>query len=49
MDWTQALTVIGVNVVLIGILCTVLIWVLNKLDSDRKFIRKFCDIEERRK
>jgi len=36
MDWTQAITIIGVNVALIGALATLLIWCVNKMDGDVK-------------
>jgi hypothetical protein len=36
MDWTQVLTIIGVNIALIAALATLIIWAVNKLDSDVK-------------
>jgi len=38
MDWTMALTIIGANIALFAILATLIIWVVNKLDSDIKSI-----------
>ena len=36
MDWVQTLTIIGVNIALIGAFIGVLIHMMNKLDSDIK-------------
>lgn len=36
MDWTQTLTIIGVNIALIGVVVTVTVWMVNKLDADVK-------------
>lgn len=38
MDWYQVGTFIGVNVALFGALATLIVWVVNKLDSDIKNI-----------
>lgn len=38
MEWAQVLTIVGVNVALIGALATLLVWVVNKLDADIKSI-----------
>ncbi len=35
-QWIQVLTIIGVNVTLIGALATVIIWTVNKMDADVK-------------
>lgn len=34
MDWTQIITLIGVNITLIAALAGLVIWVMNKLASD---------------
>jgi hypothetical protein len=34
MDWTQACTIIGINIALFGALATLTIWAVNKLDAD---------------
>lgn len=39
MDWTQTLTIIGVNIALMGAMITLGIWMVNKLDADVKGIR----------
>lgn len=36
MDWTQTLTIVGVNIALIAALATLIIWTVNKLDADIK-------------
>lgn len=36
MDWTQAITIIGVNIALIGVVAGFLIFVLNRIDGDIK-------------
>lgn len=38
MDWTQAYTIIGINIALFGALATLTIWAVNKLDADIKGI-----------
>lgn len=38
MDWTQVLTIVGVNIALIAALATLIVWVINKLDVDVKAI-----------
>lgn len=38
MEWSQVLTIIGVNCALIGALATLIVWVVNKLDADMKAI-----------
>ena len=43
MDWTMLLTFIGVNVALFGALATLIIWVVNKLDSDIKSLGSRLD------
>lgn len=34
MDWMQVLTIVGVNIALIGIVISVGIWMVNKIDAD---------------
>lgn len=36
MEWIQTLTIIGVNLALIGCIGTLIIWAMNKLDGDIK-------------
>lgn len=36
MDWTQAYTIIGINIALFGAMGTLFIWAINKLDGDIK-------------
>jgi hypothetical protein len=43
MEWTQVLTIIGVNVALIGALAVLLVWVVTKLDNDVKSISQSVD------
>ena len=38
MDWIQVVTIIGVNIALFAALATLMVWVVNKLDSDIKGI-----------
>jgi len=39
MDWTQTYTIIGVNMAVMGIFATFIIWAMNKIDADTKGIR----------
>lgn len=48
MDWTQSLTIIGVNIALIGIVCTLVVWAVNKLDADVKSIGNRLDSHAQR-
>ena len=48
MDWTQTFTIIGVNIALIAMMATLVIWAVNKLDSDVKGIGYRMDAFERR-
>lgn len=34
MDWLQILTIVGVNLALIGAMTTLVVWAINKLDAD---------------
>jgi len=43
MDWTQTLTIVGVNIALIGMMATLVIWSVNKLDADIKGISTRMD------
>jgi hypothetical protein len=43
MDWTQAFAIIGVNIALIGIVCSLVVWAVNKLDADVKSIGNRLD------
>lgn len=43
MDWTQTLTIVGVNIALIGMMATLVIWAVNKLDADIKGISTRMD------
>lgn len=36
MEWGQVATIIGVNAALIGLLATMIIWSVSKMDSDVK-------------
>jgi hypothetical protein len=36
MDWIQVLTIVGVNIALIGAMATMIIWAVNKMDADVK-------------
>ncbi len=38
MEWIQVLTIVGVNIALIASMSTLMIWAINKLDSDIKDI-----------
>lgn len=38
MGWEQVATIIGVNVGVLAIVCTLIIWAVNKIDSDVKGI-----------
>ena len=38
MEWTQVLTIIGVNIALFGSCITIIFWVVNKLDTDMKAV-----------
>lgn len=38
MEWAQVLTIVGVNLALIGAMATLVIWAVNKLDDDIKTI-----------
>jgi len=46
--WAEVLTIIGVNIALIAILATLMIWVVNKLDGDVKAIGTRMDSFDRR-
>jgi hypothetical protein len=48
MNWIQVLTIIGVNIALFGALTTVIIWMVNKLDSDVKQIAERIDSQGNR-
>lgn len=34
MDWTQTYTIIGVNIALIGLLATIMIFAINRIHND---------------
>ncbi len=36
MDWSQVWTIIGINLAIFGALATLIIWTVNKLDTDIK-------------
>lgn len=36
MDWLQVLTIVGVNIALIGGMTTLVVWAVNKVDGDVK-------------
>ena len=38
MVWIHVLTIVGVNIALIGLLATLIIWMVNKLDTDVKIL-----------
>lgn len=43
MEWNQVYVIIGVNAAFIGVLATLIIWVVNKLDNDVKSIGNRLD------
>ncbi len=43
MEWTQTLTIIGVNIALITMMATLVIWAINKMDSDVKSVMNRMD------
>ena len=43
MDWTQTYTIIGVIVALFGILATIIVWSINKVDSDIQGLSRRVD------
>ncbi len=43
MDWTQTLTIIGVNAAVLAIFATLLVWVVSKLDADIKTVGNQVD------
>lgn len=43
MEWTQVFTFIGVNVALFGVMATLIIWAINKMDTDIKAIGNRLD------
>lgn len=43
MDWTQTLTIIGVNLALIGVMITLIVWAVNRIDSDVQSIGRRLD------
>jgi len=43
MDWTQAATIIGINIALFGAIATLIVWTVNKLDADIKGISTRLD------
>lgn len=43
MDWIQTITIIGVNVALVAMIATLVIWAVNKLDADVKAISSRMD------
>lgn len=48
MEWSQILTLAGINVGSIAVICTFLIWVVNKLDADIKVIGTQIESSNRR-
>jgi hypothetical protein len=36
MEWAQILTLIGFNIAFVAVISTLIIWVVNKLDTDIK-------------
>ena len=43
MDWGMVFTIIGVNIALIGLMATLVVWAINKIDSDVKTIATRLD------
>ena len=43
MEWIQTITIISVNIALIGTMTTMIIWAVNKLDADVKSINSRLD------
>lgn len=48
MEWSQVLTLVGVNVASVAVICTFLIWVVNKLDTDIKSVGTQIENSNRR-
>ncbi len=48
MEWIQVLTVIGVNIALFGAFASLVVWVMNKLDSDIKALGTQIESSNRR-
>lgn len=48
MEWIQVLTIIGVNITLFGGLMTLVIWVVNRIDSDVKALCARQDAQTQR-
>ncbi len=43
MEWIQVLTIVGVNIALFGGMATLVVWAINKVDSDVKSIANRLD------
>lgn len=43
MDWTQAYTIIGINIALMAFLATIMVWMVNKIDIDVKSVGERID------
>ncbi len=48
MDWTQALTIIGVNVGVLTLFATLFLWAMNRIDSDIQSMNKKLDSQATR-
>ena len=48
MDWTQILTIAGINIALIAAMSTWIVWAINKVDSDVKGISSRMDSQANR-
>lgn len=38
MDWIQVATIIGANIAILAVISTLIVWAVNKLDTDVKSI-----------
>lgn len=38
MEWNQVFTIVGVNIALIAAMITIVVWAVNKMDTDVKSI-----------
>lgn len=48
MDWIQICIFLGVNITLIGTMTTVILWAVNRLDTDVKSLESRMEKHERR-
>lgn len=43
MDWTQVFAIVGINLAIFALMATLIIWAVNKMDSDIKTIATRMD------